>query len=105
MEELLQGRYISITIWLAYGYIMLQILKEDFRLEYDVMEYVSTRYWRLYTFHDGMLTVLPLLFAYGLFNALIYPIHEAIETGYDITAIVLMVMANLVFTTIIVKEA
>ena len=105
MEELLQDMYIGITLWLAYGYIKLQMIKESFRLEYDALDYVSTRYWRAYTFYDGTLTVLPLLFAYGLFNALIYPIHEAIETGYDITAIVLMIMANLVFTTIIVKEA
>lgn len=105
MEELLQDGYIGITLWLAYGYLMFQQLKESFRLENDALDYVSTRYWRVYTFHDGMLTVLPLLFAYGLFNALIYPIHEAIETGYDITAIVLMIMANLVFTRIIVKEA
>lgn len=105
MEELLQDRYIGITLWLAYGYIMLQILKESFRFENDALDYVNTIYWRAYTIYDGTLTVLPLLFAYGLFNALIYPIHDAIETGYDITAIVLMIMANLVFTMIIVKEA
>ena len=105
MEELLQDMYIGIPLWLAYGYITFQMLKESFRLEYDALDYVNTVHWRAYTIYDGMLTVQPLLFAYGLFNALIYPIHEAIETGYDITAIVLMIMANLVFTTIIVKEA
>lgn len=105
MEELLQDMYIGITLWLAYGYIMLQALKESFRLDNDALDYVNTIYWRAYTFYDGTPTVLPLLFAYGLFNALIYPIHEAIETSYDVTAIVLMIMANLVFTMIIVKEA
>ena len=105
MEELQQDMYMGITLWLAYGYIMLQILKESFRFENGVLDFVGTKYWRAYTIYDGILTVLPLLFAYGLFNALIYPIHEVIETGYDITAIVLMIMANLVFTMIIVKEA
>lgn len=105
MEELQQDMYMGITLWLAYGYIMLQILKESFRFENGALDFVGTKYWRAYTIYDGILTVLPLLFAYGLFNALIYPIHEVIETGYDITAIVLMIMANLVFTMIIVKEA
>lgn len=105
MEELLQDGYIGITLWLAYAYIIFQTLKEGFRLENNALDYVGTKYWRAYTIYDGILTVLPLMFASWLFNMLIYPIHEAIETNYDITALVLMIIANLVFTMTIVKEA
>lgn len=97
MEELLQDGYIDITLWLAYGYIIFQTLKEGFRLENDALDYVGTKYY-------GILTVLPLMYASCLFNMLIYPIHEAIETKYDITALVLMIIANLVFTMTIAKD-